>query len=384
MILLYTPYDFFIFILSIFTLFYVSFHYLNFGLNKKEKNSKYLLLGFSALLFGLAFTRLISMFIILQIDGTFINHNFYITEESKKNTTIELLILFYNSSFLIGTVIFYFAIDKIYNKSHYILSIVNIFYLILIFINYFFRDLKLLKYPRELLYAFLVFNILILFFIFKWFISISDKDFQSIGILIMSSFSLFIFGSILSIEYIIKLNIIPLIIPSIIFITSSIILLIPSFIKKNLLYSKPLLFWIIFTILLILIIIIDFFFLLFYQTSLNPLIITYLWLILFGTIGFVGYNINRILKLNKKISEDHNRNILKYNILQLFDFPKEIREHDIKTSIEKKTCIVCKKKLINFCYVCFECNIFYCLECKNKILNSNNKNCLICQNLIKK
>ena len=60
------------------------------------------------------------------------------------------------------------------------------------------------------------------------------------------------------------------------------------------------------------------------------------------------------------------------NILEMFTKPQQFTEEEVSISKEKKICLVCKGKLSRKMYMCPECNVFYCENCSNTLVNLEN------------
>ncbi|MHA1149056.1 MAG: hypothetical protein ACTSR8_12530 [Promethearchaeota archaeon] len=373
-ILILTPIDFFFLVLAILSIFYTGFHYLIFALKKEDNQSRILLIGFACLFFGLAISRLINYFMIFQIKGYYIGHNFYIVE-GYNTPLFSILAIYYGTSFFIGVTLFYYAFDKVFHKTYYSLTIISTTFIV---ISLFTALISLpLGLKTWLLYFSISFIISSLFLIFIWFIQLSDEEFQSIAIIILIGFIVHIIGAFLMTQFIVSLEIFPLIIPSIFIIISSIISIFPTIIRLKVI-SKSILLWSALIVILSSLIFISTILLIKYQL---PFII-FIWIILIiiGSLSIILYSINRIYKNIRKndkiINVEYEEKNIK-DILKSFVKPRKIEESEILISKEKKICIVCKKKLKRFSFLCSGCHTFYCNKCLNTIVERENI-CWIC------
>jgi len=60
--------------------------------------------------------------------------------------------------------------------------------------------------------------------------------------------------------------------------------------------------------------------------------------------------------------DDKHRNAVAYSSFVLYTRPNRITEEEVIFHTEKKICLVCKKKILKFTYICPECEIFYCMN----------------------
>ena len=65
------------------------------------------------------------------------------------------------------------------------------------------------------------------------------------------------------------------------------------------------------------------------------------------------------------------------NILESFRKTHDFDRAEISISKEKKICVVCKKKIKRYSFVCPGCKSFYCNKCIGKVSDKFNK-CLVC------
>jgi general stress protein 26 len=66
-----------------------------------------------------------------------------------------------------------------------------------------------------------------------------------------------------------------------------------------------------------------------------------------------------------------------YSSFVMYDRPKRITEEEVIFHKEKKICLVCKKEILKFNYVCPKCEIFYCMNCGQALVNLENA-CWVC------
>ncbi len=75
--------------------------------------------------------------------------------------------------------------------------------------------------------------------------------------------------------------------------------------------------------------------------------------------------------------DDKHRNAVAYSSFVLYTRPNRITEEEVTFHFEKKICLVCKKKILKFTYICPECEIFYCMNCGQALANLENV-CWVC------
>ncbi|MEE9377735.1 MAG: pyridoxamine 5'-phosphate oxidase family protein [Candidatus Lokiarchaeia archaeon] len=75
--------------------------------------------------------------------------------------------------------------------------------------------------------------------------------------------------------------------------------------------------------------------------------------------------------------DDKHQNAIAYSSFVLYTRPNRITEEEVIFHIEKKICLVCKKKILKFTYICPECEIFYCMNCSQALVNLENV-CWVC------
>ncbi|MFW9999268.1 MAG: pyridoxamine 5'-phosphate oxidase family protein [Candidatus Hodarchaeota archaeon] len=71
------------------------------------------------------------------------------------------------------------------------------------------------------------------------------------------------------------------------------------------------------------------------------------------------------------------RNAVAYSSFYLYTRPDRITEEEIIFHKEKKICLVCKKDILKFTYICPKCEIFYCMNCSQALANLENA-CWVC------
>ena len=75
--------------------------------------------------------------------------------------------------------------------------------------------------------------------------------------------------------------------------------------------------------------------------------------------------------------DDKYRNAVAYSSFYLYTRPNQITEEEVIFHIEKKICLVCKKEILKFTYICPKCEIFYCMNCGQALTNLENA-CWVC------
>ena len=66
------------------------------------------------------------------------------------------------------------------------------------------------------------------------------------------------------------------------------------------------------------------------------------------------------------------------DFMTIFTKPSNIGQDDVKFSIEKKVCIVCKSKVSRLNYLCPKCEVLYCARCSDALSRLENS-CWVCE-----
>ena len=75
--------------------------------------------------------------------------------------------------------------------------------------------------------------------------------------------------------------------------------------------------------------------------------------------------------------DEKHLNAVAYSSFVLYTRPNRITEEEVISHIEKKICLVCKKKILKFTFICPKCEIFYCMNCGQALANLENV-CWVC------
>jgi hypothetical protein len=220
-------------------------YYLYKGYKKENSNEKIILFGYAGILISLAITRIFFFFSDFQVQGTYINGNFY-GDYNIVNPFYDILIKAGYISAITGFSFFIFLLEINFKRTKYLITISNIIFLVLTFILPF--DLsKNLVYFWSLIYGFIIFIILSM-------ISVRSRtEFKAVTTYFFIGFIGIIAGQMFDSTFMRELELIPLILPPILFILGGLIATYPIIIKRRS-FSKEVLYWLALSILLIYII----------------------------------------------------------------------------------------------------------------------------------
>ncbi len=195
----------------------------------------------------------------------------------------------------------------------------------------------------------------------------SSPEFRTISTLMIIGFLFLAAGHFLDDKFIKVLNIIPLWVPPLLTILGSFIAISPAFINLEFFEKKGNVLLLIFFGSIFIAILYGIYIM--SNIQLPDLVSIVAWI----CIVIALYLLFRFSKfILSKNSEEKVQDYLK-----IFAKPQKLTEEEVSISKEKKTCLVCKNKILRDNYMCPDCNAFYCMKCKNVLMNSENA-CWVC------
>jgi len=93
--------------------------------------------------------------------------------------------------------------------------------------------------------------------------------------------------------------------------------------------------------------------------------------LIMGTFAFIYYALREdpIKKEKAKIEKEIK---VEGGLFRLSKRPDTITEEEVTISKEKKICLVCKGNVLRFCFICPNCEAFYCSNCATAIMDLEN------------
>jgi hypothetical protein len=296
--------------IAIFILFICSILYFSKGLKKKDKNEKFLLVGFGVFWLNIAITRSFFFIVDYILEGTYTGD-------------LNIIILTYN--------------------------VIN--YIVLYFYLY--------------LYGYVFFSTIVVTLLFIRSSLKSDREFQIISSVITFGLVLFLVGWSLEVFLLKYLN---LFFPSLgpfFIILGSIIATSPQITHFEL-FSKPIIKPIILTMISLLVVIIIS--MLFINLQLVDLLLIMIWIGLLTIFFILGY----LIYFYRRRGEPAIKKDDLQDTLRVFSKPLHFSIEDVKYSREKGFCLVCKNKISGLSYICPKCEAWYCIKCRNALIDIEN------------
>lgn len=328
-----------------------------------EMKEKVALNGFVGLLSGLTIERIFRFFADFLIDGNFSTFEFY----GDLGILTSLFILFVKIaliSYMIGFLIFIFSFELIYRKTKFIITIIQLIIIVIMFFS---------TYERvEFLFGFVggFLDTIIYVFIIYQFTKWAHPDFKKVSLVLLCGTLLSGGAYNLSFLKIKSLNIVPLVLPPMIFIFVYSLYIHTFFLEPDeISIIRKISFGLI--IAAIIIHIYSVFVFMFEPSFRNSLPITILLFVLEVSITL------KMLRFNE--SETSLDKSSGPNILGSIIKPKKVTEEEVSVSKEKKICLVCKGPVArNNIYLCPECNSLYCAKCSSLLAEQENA-CWACE-----
>jgi len=316
-------------------------------------NEKLISFGYSTIFFGFVLNLIFLYLSSFLVPGNYIDNTFYGNYDAVDSTYVILVKISIIGSNA-GFICFFFAFERIFKRTKYILTITLLIIILFIIITPY--DIFLVI--TEILFvAISIVFLSILLTYTKW----SRPELKAVSSFVFFGTILMMAAMILSSEHIKIYGVFPLVISPIFYFSGTILILIPTVIDLKF-FSKAFKFWLILGISsIILYITLGMVFVYFgFTADLLIAIIVITLVILYSTI------INTKTHKTTKGKEEMR------NFLEAFGRPKKVTEEEVSVSKEKKICLVCKGKLVRKIYICPDCNTFYCNICADTLVDLEN------------
>jgi len=332
--------------------------YLYNGKRQENRNGKYFMYGMGISWICHAIAWIFWIAADLQISGYYKNNIFY-GDFDVPNSNFRLLSLTGGVIIFIGMAIFIFSFEVIVKRTKFILTIINVFSIVII----------LVLVPFELIYLvtgiiFLYNSILFLIIMLKLAKS-AQPEIRAVAIQILFGYFLMVNGFVLAVDTVKELNIIPLELPPILYIIGILIVIYPIIVNPEHFSRAP-------SFLLkigIVIFFFNMFFLLFFiiiGVLIEMLIINLIYTLI---LIYSVYHLRKLTKSEAIIEKDETK---LHDLLGTFMRPQKVTEEEVSISKEKKICLVCKGKVLGINFLCRECESFYCEKCYRALTNLEN------------
>ncbi len=370
-LIIFDPINRLIWALTIFIIFLCSAYFLIRCIKKKELDERILMLGFSVLFMGAGLNRLFFFLSDFFITGHYSGHIFLGDYNVPNEINILLTEVGY-LCFLVSMAFYFFCFEFVIKKSKYLLTILNIFFMIAFFI-------VPIVYRKTAIYIFVFFDAFFLIMYLFWLSKISSVELQSVSTLMMIGFILYIIGNIMDSSIIKNVGIVSATTPAYFIITGAIIAVSPMIINPKYL-SKTITNWLIFAAFLITMVGWGLITLIAQMQRLDILSIGLWGAVVIGIILliFVFNRIRKILRPPKVLEKVSTEDEKKKDILKMFIKPQKLTEEEITFHKEQKICLVCKGRVARVMFVCPNCDALYCIKC-SKALSDLDNYCWVCE-----
>ena len=335
-------------------LFFCSIRFLQQARIKIKRTDRLILLGNMFSFLGLALMRLFFYISDYFIVGEYISHTYYGSYANLPDSYYLFIVVGY-LAFFIGLLFYFVIYEYAVQKSRFFFSILNLIAVLTVLLVP--MDLKIF-----LIYLFSLIDTIGLICVLIWFLRKSDNEIRSLFSLFLIGFLMILTGSLLDALFIRRLAIIDPMVPAILFIMGGLITISPTYISLKILKNRT--FKTLMSLFAIgILIIIDIFLILNFQI--------YSYWVYIVVIGFVMeiIGILYVLRIPEAIDPP--------DYLRIFLKPRKISEQEISKAKEEMICLVCKRKLEEFIYVCPICEAIYCKKCSDFISNRENI-CWVC------
>jgi hypothetical protein len=340
---------------AIFFFFTCGILFINRARRNEERSERLIGFGFSNFFIFSGFIRLFMFIADYFIIGNYINHSYYgVLSNTTPNWSVILLI---GSSFMIMIFLgFFFFFEKVFHKTKYILTFINIIFLIIhLTFNTLFIDQLMLAI-----------NSLIMSFVLIYITEKSKTNFQIVSVYVAIGLVLIYLGVILYFDEIRELSIFFPAFPAFIMILGSVVAISPA-LMNPIFFSKKYFNWALMVVVNISITIFCIFLAVVYNAfQLLSIIIIY-----------VTFTVYPIIKISKRTKLSRKPETEAKALLGVFVRPQKVTEEEISISKEKRICLVCKNKLKSQMFMCGTCGAYYCINCSDFLSNEENS-CWVC------
>lgn len=362
-IIIWDPFERFLWSVAITVLFIAGLHFLNKGLKRENQSEKLILFGFASLFFGLTIYRLCFFIFEITIPGAYRNNAFYGDYEELARRSSGLIYI----PLIIGYFLFVLFFEAAIKHTKYILSLIGV-----IFITIMIIFPILLTNQIFLMIAFL-YMVSTMFIILLYLTKYSPLEFKAIASLILFGITLMFIGMGLRYSAVRRTGAVPSYIAPTLVIIGTLITISPvRFNPKT--YKETLIYWVLiggstFGILILFVIQII---IAGVPTSIS-IAISLVTLLLVVMV----YRIIKIIISQAPGKFKAQRKGVDLN-LSMFSRPQKLTEEEVTVSKEKKICLVCKNKVFRLNYICPECYALYCVKCSDVLSDLENA-CWVCE-----
>jgi len=350
-------------------------YFLNKGRKLEETKEKLIMFGFAAYYLGLSVARIFFFLRELQIQGIYIDHTFY----GDWNNAYPLYDIFLKSAYVsiyVGFFFFLLSFERNYKRTKYILSICNGIFIVLIIIFP-------LEIARNLTSVFFVFDFLLYFLIFFYFLKRSNPNFQSVLSFIMFGTIIYLAGHLFDTTVLRNLSLMHPILPPILHIIGALIIISPAFIDREYLRRFSI-YWIVSIIVILIIYMYAIINYVGFNSNLpyfNPILA--MITLAAGLIIAIFFFILFLYHARKRVSLGRlpDKEKKEQDFLEIFTKTQKVTEEEVSISKEKKICLVCKNKILGHTFVCKKCESFYCNKCYQALTSLENS-CWACDSAL--
>ena len=347
------------------------------GKKMEKRNEKILLYGLGVFNVFYGIMWIFWKLAELHVSGYYQNHIYY-GDFGEYSLNFELLAVIGGIFGFIGVAIFIFSFEFVIKRTKYIFTLINIIIMtiLLIFISNT-ENFYLAYIPAMVI---LVYDMILFFLILIYLTKRSRPEFRTVSSFFLFGMILQTNGYILSYDIIKELNVIPLIIPPILYIIGILVVISPALIDPKY-FSRTSTYWLVFCLLIIAFNWILQIYFIFIRVPIYILIANLI--INIGLILTFYWTIKNIKSepVITGTTSDSERGL--DNLLGGFVRIKKVTEEEVSISKEKKICLVCKGKVLGNAYICTGCETFYCMKCSEAISNLENA-CWACDEPIDK
>lgn len=334
------------------------------GRKRDVKNEKIMMLGFGCYFIGLTFQRFFGGFLghyVQSFDsGTWDSTKFsWIGNFDSTTPIFEILYKVDYALWAIGAALFILGFEIGLKKTKYLLTIIQIPFIILIIILPYgiARDIQhyvLFPFSTSIIIASVV-------LLGKW----SRFELKAISSILFFGVVFLMMSSGLVSKSVKELNVLFMLYLSPVFlIIGALVVMLPLVIDLRYL-SHLFRFSLILGITTIVILFFSVSFLILNWVGLANAV---LYIIILCVVIFLGFKLVKDIKSYNAEEAQVSGPI----ILEMFTRPKRVTEEEVSVSKEKKICLVCKGKIGGINFMCSECGTFYCSKCVNALSDLEN------------
>lgn len=347
-------------------LFICGLMYLKKSKTRCNANERLLLLGFACMFFGNTITAICYFFRDLFVPGHFIGTTFYgdidaltpLYQFFEKGAYISLYVEF---------IIFFFIFERIFKRTRYILTTIQLIFVILLIFSPSYAIFYQLNYI-SMNYCFVT-SILSIRHITKW----SKPEFKAISVFILLAYACYAVSYVFSHIDMKRLNIIPLFFSPLLLVLCATIMMVPIVVDPSR-FKQPYKYWLGFNIFSLTYIVLLELFAIFSRASINGIISFLIYILVYSYLLFDTIRLLMPESIKSIVLEGDKEGA---DVLAMFTRPQTITEEEIAFNKERKICLVCKGKIGGFNFVCQECDALYCEKCARALSNLENT-CWVC------